>query len=249
MRAFPLTTFRFCFRWRLHPSWLLGLMLVSFSATPVLAQRELPSDSDHKGIVAFGAYEVFPENRVSNGIYLERKLLVTQAGKAITHVLPLPEDGRFLFVTRDEAGKIELGVKLKESDPTPRVNEMGNNVFYVVMVMNEVVYKKVYRVLQNNTVMDLLPGSKTADGVTTGKAGLFFYHVSSIIRGGSTGNGQDEFNLRLHLMLYEEERLRHLDYPIINTLPNLKVAWADETSAKVTLADGREETLSIAQFQ
>ena len=227
---------------------LLMSLLLSMAST-AMAGREFPSDSDHKGIIKFDAYEVFPENREGNAVYQDQKIILSEPGKTITHVLPLPEEGRFLYVTRDETGKMNLGVKLKDTDLKPRITEFGHNVFFVVMVMNEVVYKKVYRVVQNNTVQDLLPSSKTADGVTAGKVGVLFYHVASINREGSTGSGTTDFNLRLHLVLFEEERLRHLDYPIINTLPSLKLDWEDETSASYTLADGRQETLSIAQFQ
>jgi len=186
---------------------------------------------------------------VGNAVYQDRKIILTEPDKAITHILPLPEPGRFIYVTQDEAGKLGLGVYTLNNEPQPRVTNVGSNIFFAVMVLNNVVYKKVYRITQNNTVADMLASSKTADGVTAGKVGVLFYHVASIIRGGRTGDGQDEFNLRLHLVLFEEERLRHLDYPVVNTLPSLKLAWEDETSASFTLADGRKEVLSIAQFQ
>ena len=73
--------------------------------------------------------------------------------------------------------------------------------------------------------MDVLPRSKTADGMTPGEFGLLFYHVSGAETSEQDGQTIYQFNLKLHLLMYEEERLRNLDYPVTNTLPRLKLAW------------------------
>jgi len=229
--------------------WLL--FICSFStliAVSPAVGREFPSDSEHRGIVKYDPYEVFPENRLGNAVYQNGQLLISEPNKAITHILPLPNEGRFLYVSQDETGKLEVGLKMLDTDLKPRITEVAPGIFYAVFVTEGIVYKKIYRVIQNNSVVDLLPSSKTADGVTPGKVGVLFFHVASMNRP-TTEGGQTEFALRLHLVLFEEERLRHLDYPVTNTLPNLKLSWIDETSASFTLADGREEVLSIAQFQ
>ena len=223
--------------------------LAGLFSTPSQAARELPSDSDHRGIVSFGAFEVFPENRVNNAIYQEGRLLLTVPGQVIKHILPLAEEGRFAYLTQDEAGQSNIGIHMKPDDPKPKIKIIAPGIFFVVNVMEGVVYKKMYRVVQNDTIVDLLQGSKTADGAVAGKNGVMFYHVAGINRSEADGKPLTEFKLRLHLLLYDDERLRHLDYPLVNTLPSLKLAWENETSITYGLADGRMETLSIAQFQ
>ncbi|MCZ6728306.1 MAG: hypothetical protein O7C61_01225, partial [SAR324 cluster bacterium] len=118
-----------------------------------------------------------------------------------------------------------------------------------VIVMEEIVYKKICRIVQDDTIEDLLPRSKTADGVTAGEPGVLFYHVASANTVEQDGRTIYQFSLRLHLLLFNEERLRNLDYPIVNTLPRVKLSWKDDTSVEYQLADGTVEALSLAQFQ
>ena len=204
---------------------------------------------EHKGIVKAGPYQMFPENRPGNGIYLKNHLLVSSPGNTIIQVLPLAKEGRFIYLTRDAAGQYKVGVRLTPSDPPPRLKRLADGLYYAVMVIEEVVYKKVYRVVQDGTIVDVLPRSKTADGMTAGGTGLLFYHVSGAETIEQDGRTIYQFALRLHLLMYQEERLRNLDYPVINTLPRLQLAWKNDASVEYTLADGRVEVLSTAQFQ
>lgn len=222
---------------------------MALAASGAAAGPALPTDGEHKGIVAAGPYQIFPENRPGNGIYLNKQLLVSSPGNTIIQILPMPREGRFVYLTRNEAGRSVVAVRLAASDPPPRLRRLADGLYYAVMVIEEVVYKKVYRVVQDGTIVDVLPRSKTADGITPGKSGLLFYHVAGAETIEQDGKTIYQFALRLHLLMYQEERLRNLDYPVINTLPRLKLAWKNDASVEYTLADGRVEVLSTAQFQ
>lgn len=238
------------FSLRILSRLMLGLgVLVWLMAAPLWASPEMSSDSDHKGIVSFGAYQVFPENRVDNAVYLNNRMVLSLPGQSIRYLLPLIKEGRFAYLATSETGERELGIYLPPTDPSPRVKGVAPGIYHAVIVMDGVVYKKIYRVLQNSVIVDLLPASKTADGLAVSSNGVLFFHVASASSSKVNGKRVSEFALRLHLVLFEEERLRHLDYPIINALPQLVLGWEDETTIKYTLSDGRTDTLSIAQFQ
>lgn len=229
----------------------IGLLLagITLAASGVAAGPALTTDTEHKGIVAAGPYQMFPENRPGNGVYLKNDLMVSSPGTTIIQVLPLAKEGRFVYLTRDAAGQYKVGVRLTPSDPPPRLTRLADGLYYAIMVVDDVVYKKVYRVVQDGTIVDVLPRSKTADGMTAGDSGLLFYHVAGAETSEQDGKTIYQFSLRLHLLMYQEERLRNLDYPVINTLPRLQLAWKNSASVEYTLADGRVEVLSTAQFQ
>lgn len=232
----------------IRPALLLALFALSLPAL-VFGGPELKTGPTNRGVVTYEPYQVFPENRPDNAVYLNNRMVLSAAGEAIVYLMPLPKEGRFAYLSQNAQGETNLHVFLPPTDPAPRIHKVADGVFYVVMVMEGIVYKKLFRVLQGNTVVDLLPSSKTADGATVGETGVLFYHVASVVRANSDGNPNTRFALRLHLVLFEEERLRNLDYPILNTLPSLKVRWLDPTSVEYEMADGRTETISIAQFQ
>lgn len=224
---------------------LLAGPLCSGSA---VAAEQFPSSPNHRGIAPFEPYLVFPENRLGNGVYLDNQLVFESRERTVVDVLALPAEGRFAFFALNPQGQGALDVFVKGNDAKPRIQELTPGFFHVVMVLDGVVYKKMYRIIDNN-VLDLLPSSKTADGPVAGPEGVVFYHVATAIRETEDGQSKRGFGLKLHLALFEDERTRHLDYLITNQLPELRISWLDSTRIEIGLADGRTEVLSLAQFQ
>ncbi|MEE8395009.1 MAG: hypothetical protein V3S29_03070 [bacterium] len=233
----------------LAPFLVPCLLLGAVAPGAALAGPERATDASHRGVVSFEPYQVFPENRPNNAVYLNNRMVLSLPGETVVFVKPLAKEGRFAYLTINEFAETNLRVFLPPTDPAPRIRQVAPPLYHVVMVMDGVVYKKMYRILQGNTILDLLPTSKTADGAAVGETGVLFYHVSSVSRDAEGEDPALQFGLRIHLVLFEEERLRTLDYSVINTLPSLLLSWLDEASVQYQLADGRMETLSIAQFQ
>jgi len=229
---------------------LAALLFLLGAATPAFSVQEYPGNPTHRGVVAYDVYEIFPENRPGNAVYLQRKLLLSLAGETIRHVVPLPKPGRFAYLAADAAGKTRVGVFVQAQDKVARVNEVATDFFHAVVTLDGVVYKKLFRVLDSRTVVDLLSASKTADGAVAGPRGVAFYHVSSTVDGDSIPNSNEkQFGLQLHVALYEEDQVRHYSFSILNALPQLTLAWNDAEHLTYTLADGRSEVLSLSQFQ
>jgi hypothetical protein len=228
--------------------WLLLISLTLAGPGRAGGAEQFPSSPNHRGIAPFDPYLVFPENRPGNGVYLNNELIFSAGGRTVLDVLGLPVDGRFIYFSRNGAGAGTLGAYVLPSDAEPRITEVTDGFYHVVLVLGGVVYKKMYRIIDDN-VLDLLPSSKTADGPLAGPAGVVFFHVASAVREDANGQATSAFGLKLHLALYGDERTRHLDYLIVNGLPRLKLSWLDETRLEVGLADGRTEVLSTSQFQ
>ncbi|HKI99780.1 MAG TPA: hypothetical protein VKB51_14995 [bacterium] len=229
-------------------SAVLVLMLCALGASPAGAAEQFPSSPNHRGIATFDPYVVFPEGRTGNAVYLDNTLVFSVKDESIADVLPLPVQGRFVYYALDAQGAGTLGVFVKGNDPKPRIEEVTPGFYHVVMVLDGVVYKKLYRIIDKN-VLDLLPSSKTADGPVAGPAGVVFFHVATAIHDTNDDSGKRSFGLKLHLALYNDERTRHLNFLITNDRPDLKLTWVDDSHIEVTLADGRTETLALEQFQ
>jgi hypothetical protein len=118
-----------------------------------------------------------------------------------------------------------------------------------VLTLGGVVYKKLYRVVQERAIVDQLPISRTADGMTAGHTGVAFYHVAIAEDKGPPGQTVKEFRIGLHLALFADDQVRHLNHGIVNALPRIDLKWLDDQRIEYKLADGRGEVLSVAQFQ
>lgn len=225
----------------------VSLAVMAWSAM-VRAAEQFPSGPNHRGITTFEPYLVFPENRPGNGVYLDNRLVFETPDQIVVDVLPLAVEGRFVYYALDAQGTGSIGVSLKPNDGKPRIDEVTPGFYQVVLVLDGVVYKKLYRIVEHN-ILDLLPSSKTADGPVAGPVGVMFYHVATAIRETEDGQTKRGFGLKLHLALFDDERTRHLDYLITNTLPELKITWLDDARVEIGLADGRTQILSVSQFQ
>ena len=227
--------------------WVTALVAPPMVGT-AFAAEQFPASPDHQGVVSFAPYAVFPQNRSGNGIYLNDTLILTEPGWTVLDVLPLPAPGRFVYLSRDAQEQRRLGVYTTTADRKARIREVTPGFYHMVTVLDGVVFKKMYRILEDKLV-DLLPVSKTADGAVAGPAGVLFYHVASAVREDENGSSKSAFGLRLHLVLYDEERTRHLGYLIVNGLPKVETTWLDDTRIEIGLSDGRKQVLSVSQFQ
>ena len=230
------------------PALLLAWALL---AAPLAAHAapELGTDAQHQGLIAFGDFQIFPQNRRGNGVYLNNRLVFNLPEETLVYIQPLPQPGRMVYLARNNQEELRLGVVLGAGDPEPRVNRLGTRYYHVVLVIDGVVYKKMYHVTNDSTVVDLLPVSKTADGPILGPGGLLFYHVAAANNEEQDGKTVSTFDMRLHLVPPDGEQVRHLGYPIINALPRLDMEWIDANRISYRLSDGREGTLSVSQFQ
>jgi hypothetical protein len=204
----------------------------------------LQTGSTHRGVVSVGNYQIFPENRVNNGIYADSVLMLSLPGQTLVDVGTLPPKGRFVYLARQGETRT-VGVRSGAGDPPARIAEVSPGYFYVVTVLDGAAYKKLYRV-QGATLTDLLPQSKTADGVTVGEKGILFFHIG---KADEPEGAVPTFAIGLHLAVLGEARVRHLPNSLRNTLPTLKLKWLDDSTFQYTLADGTSETLSVSQFK
>jgi hypothetical protein len=156
-------------------------------------------------------------------------------------------------LARNASGKREMGVHVLPGDAAPRISEPASGYQYVVASFDKQGYKKFYRV-SDTALTDLLPTSRTADGLTPGPKGILFFHVGSSAAAASSATGASApaagmYGIRLHWLSFNSGIVRHLGRTIDNAQPALKLAWLDDTRFEYTLSDGTSETVSTADFK
>lgn len=222
-------------------SILLALVLTLASAATA---ETLPSGPTHRGVVTVGNFQIFPENRPGNAVYGENSLLLSLPGQTIQDVIGLPPKNRFIYLARQ--GEIRtVAVRNGSSDPAPRVTEVSPGYYFVTTVLDGVAYKKLLCVASGRLV-DQLPLSKTADGVTVGPKGILFFHIG---KSEAQPDGKPIFTIGVHFASFEDGKVRHMAESLTNALPTVAFKWLDETRFEFKLADGSTRSLSIADLK
>lgn len=225
---------------------LLFLLLWALVGTTTgIAAEKLPSGPQHRGLISIGPYQIFPENRLDNGVYLDKQLLLTLNGQTIQDLIPLRAEGRFVYLARDPLGQPRLGAHLAQGEPTPRIVQAAENYFHAVMVADGVVFKKFYRITSTG-IEDLLPQYKTADGITSGQIGIIFYHVASA---GTNADEEARYGIRLHFVPLGGGPVRQLGYLIQSPAPSLKLRWISESEFEYSHGEGLSDIITIEQFE
>jgi hypothetical protein len=213
-------------------------------AASVASAESLPTGPGHRGIVTVGNYQIFPENRPGNAVYGEGTLLLTVPGQIIQDVVPLPTKNKFIYLVR-RADTRTVAVRNGSNDPAPRVTEVSPGYYFVVTVLDGVAYKKLLRLTPGNLI-DLLPLSKTADGITVGPKGIAFFHIG---KSDQQPDGKPVYSMGVHFASFDDGKVRHLPEMIGNALPSFAFKWLDETHFEFKLADGTSRTVSITDLK
>ncbi len=63
-------------------------------------------DPDHRGVIEFTPFQIYPENRVGNGIYLEKKLLDSHPQRVILNIVNIKDTDNHVYLFRSAPSKI-----------------------------------------------------------------------------------------------------------------------------------------------
>lgn len=223
---------------------LLILATLKLWGGAALAADLLPTGPTNRGVISVGPYQVFPENRPGNAVYADNELLLTLPKQTIQDIVALPAVKKFIYLARQGDSRT-VAVANGPNDPQPRVTEVTPGYYFVVTVLDGVAYKKLLRVVGGGLV-DMLPLSKTADGVTVGTKGILFFHIGKADQG---ADGKSVYSIGVHFVSFDDGKVRHLGDAIENAQPAVTFKWIDPDTAQVKLADGSLRTIAIADLK
>ena len=224
-----------------------GLVLL-FLPQVVKAGETFSRDSEHRGILDLRPYQIYPENRIGNGIYLDKKLLDTHPQRAILNITSIKNTKSYVYLFRDQNGVLGLGIVKNEADGDARFWKVDPE-FYQYSNRNSGI-QRVFRIYQEK-VVPLLTDFRTGAGVATSSNHAILYHITEskdITRTNSSGQKitQRVYSFRLHLINRNFEKIQSLfNLQVQDVSYRLKLKWVNEYSVSYKLSNGKEETVDL----
>jgi hypothetical protein len=74
-----------------------GLLWI-FSPNGIWAVENYLRDPTHRGVIDLSPYQIFPENRMGNGIYLENKLLDSHSQRVILKIVNIKDTDNHVYL-------------------------------------------------------------------------------------------------------------------------------------------------------
>jgi hypothetical protein len=224
-----------------------GLVLL-FLPQVVKAVKTFSRDSEHRGILDLRPYQIYPENRIGNGIYLDKKLLDTHPQRAILNITSIKNTESYVYLFRDQNGVFGLGIVKNEADGDARFWKVDPEFYQYTNSSFGI--QRVFRIYQEK-IVPLLTNIRTGSGVVTSANHAILYHITDskdITRTTSSGQEitQRVYNFRLHLINRNFKKIQSLfNLQVQDVSYRLKLKWVNEYSVSYKLSNGKEETVDL----
>ena len=221
------------------------------SVNSIIAAEIFSRDPDHRGVVEFAPYQIYPENRVGNGIYFERKLLDSHPQRVIINIVNIKDTDNHVYLYRSLNGVLGLDIVKNKTGDDVRFWQVDPEFYQYSNRTSGT--RRVFRIF-GDKIIPLLPNLRTGSGVTTSKTHAIFYHISNSKNITSVNqNGQETTNrvytFRLHLIKREFEDVVSLyDLPIKDANYLLKLVWENEYSVSYKLSNGKKYTIDLREY-
>jgi hypothetical protein len=214
----------------------------------VRAVETFSRDSEHRGIVDLAPYQIYPENRMGNGIYLDKKLLDSHPQRVILNITSIKNTKSYVYLFLAQNGVLGLDIVKNDADGDarfwkvdPQFYQYTNNTFGI---------QRVFRIFQNK-IVPLLAHLRTGTGLATSTNHAIFYHITDskdITRTDSSGQEitQRVYTFRLHLIHRKHEKIQSLQNLEVQDFSySLKLKWINEYSISYKLSNGKKETVDL----
>ena len=224
-----------------------GLVLL-FLPQVVKAGETFSRDSEHRGILDLAPYQIYPENRIGNGIYLDKKLLDTHPQRVILNITSIKNTKSYVYLFRAQNGVLGLDIVKNEADGDARFWKVDPEFYQYTNSSFGI--QRVFRIYQEK-IVPLLTNIRTGSGVVTSANHAILYHITDskdITRTTSSGQEitQRVYNFRLHLINRNFKKIQSLfNLQVQDVSYRLKLKWVNEYSVSYKLSNGKEETVDL----
>ena len=228
-----------------------ALIIQLISANLAAAVEIFSRDSEHRGVIELAPYQIYPENRVGNGIYLEKKLLDSHPQRVILNIVNIKDTDNHVYLYRELNGILGLDIVKNNTGEDVRF-WMVDPEFYQYSNRTSGT-RRVFRIFEKK-IIPLLPNLRTGSGLTASKNHAIFYHISNsknVTR--VNQNGQEITNrvytFRLHIIKRElENTVSIYDLPIKDANYLLKLIWENEYSVSYKLSNGKKHIIDLRKY-
>ena len=215
------------------------------------AAENFVRDSNHRGIINLSPYQIYPENRLGNGIYLDKKLLDTHPDRTITNIVAIKSTESSVYLYIDKKGGTGLGIVKNENDGEARFWKVDPE-FYQYNNRSTGL-QRIFRIFSNK-IKPLLSNVRTGSGITTSTTHAVFYHIidsKEVVISNENGEEvtQRNYTFRLHVVNRKLENIESiLNLFIKDTNYNLKLTWENDHSISYKLSNGDKKTVDLKKY-
>ena len=227
------------------------VVMILNSANPAGSVEIFSRDTEHRGVIEFAPYQIYPENRIGNGIYLEKKLLDSHPQRVILNIVNIKDTDNHVYIYRGFDGVLGLDIVKNNTREDVRFWQVDPEFYQYSNRTSGT--RRVFRIFEDK-IIPLLPNLRTGSGVTTSKTHAAFYHISNSKNvTGINQNGQKTtkrvYTFRLHVIKRDLEDLVSLyDLPIKDANYLLKLNWKNEHSLIYKLSNGKKYTIDLRKY-
>jgi len=221
------------------------------SANTTGAVKIFLRDPDHRGVIEFTPFQIYPENRVGNGIYLEKKLLDSHPQRVILNIVNIKDTDNHVYLYRGLNGVLGLDIVKNDTGEDVRFWQVDPEFYQYSNRTSGT--RRVFRIFEDK-IIPLLPNLRTGTGVATSQTHAVFYHISNSKNVTSVNqNGQKTasrvYTFRLHVIKRDLEGAVSLyDLPIQDANYLLKLVWENEYSVSYKLSNGKKHIIDLRKY-
>tara|TARA_B100000945_G_scaffold273077_1_gene235829 strand:- start:688 stop:1425 length:738 start_codon:yes stop_codon:yes gene_type:complete len=221
------------------------------SLNSIVAAEIFSRGPDHRGVIEFVPYQIYPENRIGNGIYLEKKLLDSHPKRVIINIVNVKNTDNHVYLYRSLNGVLGLDIVKNNTGDDVRFWQVDPEFYQYSNRTSGT--RRVFRIYEEK-IIPLLPNLRTGSGVTVSKTHAVFYHISNSKNISSVNqNGQETTNrvytFRLHVIKRDfREVVTLYELPIKDANYLLKLFWENEHSVSYKLSNGKKHTIDLRKY-
>ena len=206
-------------------------------------------DPDHRGVIEFTPFQIYPENRVGNGIYLEKKLLDSHPQRVILNIVNIKDTDNHVYLYRGLNGVLGLDIVKNDTGEDVRFWKVDPEFYQYSNRTSGT--RRVFRIFEDK-IIPLLPNLRTGTGVAASQTHAVFYHITESSNSSdnlTNSNPGWNYKFRLHLTRLGQSQLVSLyQINIVDQSLKLKLSWKNEFELIHRKKDGSEEIYNLQKI-
>jgi len=217
----------------------------------IVALETYSRNTEHRGIVEIAPYQIYPENRIGNGIYLNKKLLDSHSNRMILNTVSIKNTKSSVYLFKDKKGILGLGIVKNKADGDARFWKVDDEFYQYNNRTTGI--QRVFRIY-NKKIKPLLSNVRTGSGVKTSPTHAVFYHIidsREITIKNAIGEDliQRVYTFRLHVVNKNLENVGSiLNLIIKDTSYNLKLSWENKSTVSYILSNGKKQMVDLKEY-
>ncbi|MBF0238789.1 MAG: hypothetical protein HQM12_13870 [SAR324 cluster bacterium] len=230
-----------------HRILLVLCMGMPLFSSGILAQEVFDLDEQHRGVIYQGNYQIYPENRMGNGLYQDMQMVVTDPQQIVLEFDEFAENRTLVYLYKDVQGRLNLGLHDMSQDQKTSIKRVDNQ-FYEIRD-SAIGQRKIFRIFDGK-LYSVLGKVRTATSVTPSANLIAFYHITSSenlqLEDGST---KQVFNFRIHIVKRNELEVHSIyNLPIQDASPRIDLDWVNDKTLSYTLSNGERHEILLDQM-